>query len=430
MRFIILISLALFFRTSPVFGKGFLVYHHDASAAGGGLAFTAQANNPSAVFYNPAGINQLKGTNISAGGTIIIPRTTFTSATTGEKTEMDHHTYFLPNFFVTHKINDKFSAGFGVFCPFGLSTDWPDDWEGRFISTFAEIRTLFLNPVISWQVHPKLSLAAGFNYVFSDVELKNAINLSEKASELLDFPVELPGDPEGRSRLKACGHGQGFNLGLLSHITDDITLGISYRSPIDIDYEGDAEFGIPSNVTLPPELGEGSLDPILASTFQNDGVSTEIDLPHILAIGLATTAIKDWTFEFDLIWIGWSSFDKLNIKFKKGTPPDETIPANWRDSYLYCLGAKYQVNESLALRGGYVYDDSPIPGETLGPMLPDADSHFLTLGVGYRKGHFNADLGYTAVFSEDRSTYRHYKGFNGEYETFISLISLNLQYVF
>ncbi len=413
---VLVFILMVFFNISVVFAGGFLILDHDAAATGMAVAYTAQADRPSAVFYNPAGMNQLKGTSLSTGGIIIIPRTTYKNPVTGKETEMKHHTYFLPNFYVTHKLSDKLAVGFGFFCPFGLSTDWPEDWEGRFIATYTKLKTYFLNPAISWQVHPRLSLAVGFDYVFSNVEMKRAINLSEE--------IGIPGLPEGRSRVKGDGEGQGFNLGLLYHITDNIDLGISYRSRIDINYDGDAQFNIPAT-------GIGAIDPLLANAFQNGDVHIDnIDLPSILAVGLSTTMIKNWTFEFDFYWVNWSTFNKISADFKNPNTPDAIIPRDWHDTFSFILGAKYQLSKSMVLRGGYMFDNTPIPERTVDPILPDADRHMLNFGVGYQNNSLSIDFAYKALFYNDRITQTNIQGFNGKYESFSSVIAVNLQYVF
>ena len=412
---VLVFILMVFFNISVVFAGGFLILDHDAAATGMACAYTAQADRPSAVFYNPAGMNQLKGTSLSTGGIIIIPRTTYKNPVTGKETEMKHHTYFLPNFYVTHKLSDKLAVGFGFFCPFGLSTDWPEDWEGRFIATYTKLKTYFLNPAISWQIHPRLSLAVGFDYVFSNVEMKRAINLSEE--------IGIPGLPEGRSRVKGDGEGQGFNLGLLYHITDNIDFGISYRSRIDINYDGDAQFNIPAT-------GIGAIDPLLANTFQNGDVFIDnIDLPSILAVGLSTTMIKDWTFEFDFYWVNWSTFNKISADFKNPNTPDVIIPRDWHDALFYSLGAKYQLNKSIVLRGGYMFRNTPIPSKTFDPILPDADNHIVTIGAGYTRGGLSIDLSYMALIYKDRVIHTNIPGQNGKYENFCSLIAVTLQYV-
>lgn len=400
------IVLVIIFNISTAIAGGFLIYTHDAAATGMALAYTAQVDRPSAVFYNPAAMTRLEGTSVSTGGSIIVPRTTYNSFfEPGSETEMDHHTYFVPNFFITHKISDKFAAGFGFFCPFGLATDWPDNWEGRFISTFAELRTYFLNPAISWQVHPRLSLAVGFNYVFSDVEFKR-----------VEFELE---ESQVRSRLEGSGEGQGFNLGLLYHVTDEIDFGISYRSRIDIDYDGEARFEM-----------VGPIGPILALVFQDGDVSIDnIDLPSILVVGLATTMLKGWTFEFDFHWINWSTFNKISADFDNPNTPDTIIPRDWHDALFYSLGAKYQLNKSIVLRGGYMFRNTPIPDKAFDPILPDSDQHIVSVGAGYRRGGLSVDLSYMALIYDDRAIHTNIPGRNGEYESFCSLIGLNLQYV-
>jgi long-chain fatty acid transport protein len=404
----------VFCQNSSGYAAGFLIYSHDAASNGMGLAFAAQADNPSAIFYNPAGINLLEGTNFSSGGSIIMPDTTYKSPS-GNKTDMEKHVFFVPSVFLTHKINDKFSAGLGLFSPFGLSNDWPNDWEGRFISTFAEIKSIFLNPTISWQLHPKLSLAAGINYVDSEVKLKRSVDIEGEISKFIGFPVQLPGSPEGRTKIDGEGNGVGYNLGLLFHFTDTTTIGISYRSSVDIDYDGDVDFNIPQPYSF---------------LFPDGDVSSNIELPPILAIGICTTAINNWTFEFDLVWTGWSTFDKLTANFKEGFPPDETISRNWDDVISYHFGIKYHWNESLVLRWGYIFDESPVPEETMDPILPDADSHIVTFGVGYQRKNLSFDLSYMGLIFEDRRTDKNIDKFYGEYETFTNLIAFNFQYRF
>lgn len=225
------------------------------------------------------------------------------------------------------------------------------------------------------------------------------------------------GLPEGESDLDGDGSGQGFNLGLLFQITDDVTFGVSYRSPVDIDYNGQATFKV---------------SPAARLLLPDGDVSTDIDLPAILAFGLSTTYIKNWTFEFDLYWVDWATHDTLLINYHTNTAllQDQSITRNWKDVFFYALGTKYQLNESIVLRGGYMFRNTPVPQSTLDPRLPDADNHVVTVGAGYQKGGLNIDLAYMALFYEDRTTQTNIEGLNGTYESFSNLIGLNFQYVF
>jgi long-chain fatty acid transport protein len=404
---ITLLLVAFFlFIPSLSFGAGFLIYNHDASATGGGLAFTAQADNPSAVFYNPAAINRLEGTNISSGGTMIFPATSFKSKATGKETDMEHHIYLLPNFYITHKLNDKFSVGVGLFSPFGLSTDWPKNWEGRYLSTFASLRTLYLNPVISWQINPQLSTAVGVSLVKSDIEQK-------KAQSFWPLPV-----PDGRTKLEADGTSVGFNLALLYQCPPYFDLGISYRSKVSIHYKGDVENKAPK---------------YLSKVLPKGDVSVDIDLPPIVAAGIATSIVKNLTLEADLFWVGWSTYDELKADFEDPVPkPFEPFVApivrDYHDVITYAFGLKYQIHPSWVIRCGYVIDRTPVPEKTVDPILPDANRDEYSIGVGYEGKKYKLVLSYYGVFARDRNVDKNLNGFNGKYESSSHLIAMNFEY--
>ena len=140
---------------------------------------------------------------------------------------------------MTHKINDKISIGGGIFSPFGLVTDWPSRWEGDYVSTYAQMRTIFVNPVISIQVHPRLSLAAGINYVYADFKIRRGID-----------PYRMMGLPFGTTLGQITLDGSdncswGYNLGLLFHINDQWSLGVSYRSKVKLNMDGRANYRLP-----------------------------------------------------------------------------------------------------------------------------------------------------------------------------------------
>ena len=402
------VVLFFFIHTLTSHATGFLIYNQHAAADASTMAYTAQVDNASAVFYNPAAINQLKGTQVSSTAVILIPHNKFKSDATGDTSHMKDHVYLLPAFFLTHAINEKLSLGFGSFSHFGLFTDWHDNWEGKFISTFAKLRTFFVNPVISWQVHPKLSLAAGFNVVYSDLRFKKALNIKP-------LPIEL-----GRADLDADGIDYGFNLALLYQMTERIKLGVSYRSSIDIEYEGDADFK--ANPLLKPLLPEGD-------------VEIDIELPPLLATGISADITDRWTIEFDLIWQGWSTYDELYADFEKKVPlllksQFAPIPRDYKDVINYAFSTRYQVNESLTLRCGFLFDHSAVPEENMDPILPDGDKHIVGTGFGFKKERWDFHLSYYAVFFRDTNVRRNRDGFNGKYESYASLITMSFDFRF
>ena len=392
---------------SPSLAGGFLVFDHDPASSGMSNAYTAQADRPSAVLFNPAGINQIDGTAAAGYITTILPRSTFKNSTTGNETATERATFVLPNFFITHKITDKFSAGFGFFNLFGLAIGWPENWEGRYITTYAELKTLYMNPVVSWQLHPRLSIAAGYNYVFSQAKMQNAINTAD---------LGFPGFPDAKSTIKGDASGHGFNLGLLYHITDTINFGFSYRSKVELNYKGNVRVGnLPAG--LPP-------------TMLDSNGSFKMTLPSLLGTGLAVKPFEKWLFEFDFYWLNWSVYKRLAIDFENPLTPDQSFPKEWHDSYTFALGAKYQATKSLVLRAGYMYDTAAVPERTLDPIMPDANSHLLAIGAGYQYKGWNLDAGYRAILYETRSTNSNIRGFNGSYGSTYHIITIGLHYIF
>lgn len=405
-RFILFLVVSFLLIPSFAFGAGFLIYNHDASATGGGLAFTAQVDNPSAVFYNPAAINRLEGTNISSGATFIAPFTSFKNEATGKETDMEDHIYFLPNFYITHKFNDKFSGGVGLFSLFGLATDWPDDWEGRYLSTFAELRSIYINPVISWQINSQLSTAIGLSFISSEIK-------QEKAVSFWPLPI-----PDGRTKLDADGTSVGFNLALLYHFAPFFDLGVSYRSKVSIHYKGDVETKAPKYLSKVVPKGDASVD---------------IDLPPVVAVGIATSIIKNLTVEADLFWIGWSTYDELKADFEKPVPKPlqgfvAPIIRDYHDTITYGFGIKYQLNPSWVIRCGYVIDHTPVPEKAVDPILPDANRDEYSIGLGYEGKKFKLIISYYGVFARDRKVNRNLNDFNGEYESTTHAVGVNFEY--
>ena len=149
LRNLTMITFVLIFTVSMAFSSGFSVYEHGAKATAMGGAFIAQANDPSAVFYNPAGITALKGTQFGLGITVIMPKFAFTGpAPSTDNLDAEAMTFPIPHLYVTHNFNEQWSAGFGMYSLFCLGSEWEEGWVGRELSVIADIKTIFFNPVI------------------------------------------------------------------------------------------------------------------------------------------------------------------------------------------------------------------------------------------------------------------------------------------
>ncbi len=194
-------------------GAGFLIYEHGAAAMAMAGAFVSVANNPSAVFHNPAGLAFLPGTQVSLGTTLIIPRGSlelnkwpdprFTNV------EQERQVFYPSTLYFSHKIGEKVAVGFGFFSPYGLGTKWPKDYPLRYIAVKDDLKTFFFNPAIAFQLSPKLAVGVGVSYIYSTLsfDLVQLADLSfiNPLFKSYDVPVNL----------EATGHGYGFNAGVL-----------------------------------------------------------------------------------------------------------------------------------------------------------------------------------------------------------------------
>ncbi|MBA4418327.1 MAG: hypothetical protein C0392_10520 [Syntrophus sp. (in: bacteria)] len=402
MEIIVKTSLGIFFfcvlMVFPLslFGAAFLIYNQDARANGMGFAAISSINNPSAVFYNPAMLVYGKGFGASIGDTIIIPDTSYEDPQSGVKTHAKSKTHHLPNLFVKYT-HPNLSFGIGVFSPFGLSTEWPQGWPGRYENTFAEIRTTFVNPSMAFKINDYVSFGVGVSYVKSTVEFKNAINLSAL------------GLPDGLAKLKGEGDGFGYNAGATFRLPREYTLSFTYRSPVEIGYDGKARFYLPSP---------------LASSYT--GAYTRLTLPFIAAAGIAKT-IGPLVIEADILYTGWSSMSSYRVSSDNGQA-NRFVYKNWSNTPSFMIGANYLVNRSIELRCGYMYDKSPVTNSTIGPELPDSTRNILTFGGTYRKGGFAIDMGYQATFFEKTDSLTSISGPRGRYNNFAHLILFGVTY--
>lgn len=406
---IALLTLSVLGPTSVVFGSGFALFTQGASALGQGNATIAHASDPSAIFYNPALINSLPGTQAMVGTVIMSPSRSYTSAGTGGTTDADNRPFFPSTFYVAHAFNDSLSAGLGVFSPFGLGTKWGDTWEGRYLSTKSELQTFTINPVVSYKVLPMLTLAAGVDVLLLDATLEKKRSLA------------AAGLPDAGQKFKGDGNGVGYNVGVLIELPKDVSFGASYRSEIKVKVDGDATFTIPAGAP-----------PAVVALLQNSPGKTDLTLPQQVQAGICYKGIAPLTLEAGVRWEGWSSFDQLKIDLANGR--SDVTPRNWKDVFSFNVGARYQLNSAVALLAGYLHGDTPAPDATFEPSIPDGVTDVYSVGseVTYRK--FRFALSYAYQLMHDRTKVNSLGApagaANGVYSSDIHMVGLSAVYAF
>jgi long-chain fatty acid transport protein len=378
--------------------SGFGIFTQSASSLGQGAAVVASTESPSTIFFNPALMNRLEGTQLEIGTTLLFPSRTFSSDATGQTVKAEDGVYYPSTFYLSHRFNNRISAGLGVFSPFGLGTDWGNAWEGRYIATQSEMTTFDINPAVSLQITPSIALAAGLDFMFLDTNLTGKINVGT------DIEQKFKGD----------GTGLGFNLGLSFDVTEDVSLGLSYRSRVTVTVKG-----------------EGTFSQQIAGLLENSAGRTDMDLPHQVFAGVSYRGFSPLILETGLRWEGWSSFKEMKVRFDNGLTVTQT--RNWKDTFAFNVGARYRLNDLVTLRAGYLFGQNPVPDSTFDPTIPDSDVHLFCLGTGLNFGRFTVDLAYGYQLQKDRTKNNSIgspDAANGKYRAESHLLAASLRYLF
>jgi long-chain fatty acid transport protein len=317
-------------------------------------------------------------------------------------------------------LSPTWTFGLGVNAPFGLTTEWqdPTGFRGRFVSQRAALQAVDVNPTFAWQVTPSFGIGFGAIARFSSVELERhvpAFNpLTQTIADVATLELEGSLDNEGF----------GWNVGLLHKATSRFTWGLSYRSDIDVDYEGDAR--LTQNLTGTP------FDPLVRTQLPFDvdfPVETAIAFPDTASLGLAYVVTPAVLVELDLNWTGWSSFQELDIVFPEAQLPSQTIPQRYDDANHYRLGLRMGP-ETSQWRAGVVFDETPQPEQAVSPLLPDSDRWGFTLGYGHQGG-VDFDVALMYLIFDERTRDQSFPGeeasaFFGTYNQEAVLLGLTL----
>ncbi len=420
-----LAALALFLATPvPVGAAGFALFEQGARGMGLAGAFTAQANDPSAIFHNAAGVAYQKGRQLYLGGVVASPSTSFVGADpfpgAGRSEEMDTGIIPFPTLYYTQSLTDDLAIGVGVHVPYRLKTQWanPQTFSGRFITTRAEFKGFSLNPTLAWKLRDRLAIGGGVDVRFSSVALERSVPgfnpftlaVTDVATALVESDTAMD---------------LGFNLGVLAKPSQSLSLGASYRHKLRQSFDGSATFSL-----LPS--GSAQFDAVVAQRLPSGSIpaTTEIETPSILSLGAAWTW-NDWTLEGDVNFYGWSSFDELPLEIENRPDLSSISNEGYENSFQVRLGADRRLNDAWSVRGGYFFDQSPSPTESVSVLLPDSDRHGICLGGSFRRGNLNLDAGASFVLSNARSTEgRNRDGFDGTYDSSAVSLGVSVGYRF
>ncbi len=412
---------------------GIRIADQDARATARGNAFAATADNPSAIYYNPAGITQLyrreaKPSSLSLGSVgkkqvpLEVPewesgvrtRTGLYGITLENRVspasgapdfDIKRDVQIAPNFFATWKVpSAPVVFGLGVYAPYGFGIEYPEDSPLRTLAISGSIQYISINPVIAWQATDSLSIAAGATLNYAKADLKRGVLAPH---DMFQF------DGEGWS--------VGWTAGVLWKPHEKHSFGVSYRSQTDIDFEGDAHTSVNSQV-FPTPFGPFKSPEI----DTKEDASAGIKFPQHIIVGYSFRPTEKWNLEVNVDWTDWDNLNTVNLRKDSG---DVALPFNWESSLFYEFGASYRFDNGLVASLGYIFSENSVPNESFNPVVPDSNRHIFSAGVGGQWEKWAFDLAYQWAHGPSRSIAQGTVA-DGTYQFDSHAISLSVGYNF
>ncbi|MBK5286352.1 MAG: outer membrane protein transport protein, partial [Bacteroidia bacterium] len=341
---------------------GFQVNLQGQRQTGMGHTGTGFVTDAATIFFNPGGMGWLDtSVNISAGISFILPRTQYLESFPGTHNARMVHNVGTPfEFYYSAALRKNIRAGIGVYTPFGSRAQWSDDWKGQFIIREINLKTIFIQPTLSWKVNEHLGIGAGFVICTGSFSLRKGIPVQNSASEY------------GEANLQGDASGIGANIGAFFSFNEKWSGGISYRTLVKAKVDrGEAKFTVPG---------------YLQQYFPSTNFSAALNLPQVLSVGIGYKLNSKLSLAADVNFIGWSSYDTLQINFEQNTEKLTNISSarKYKDVLIYRIGAEYLLCKNVFVRTGVYYDSTPVQNGYLTPETPDAEKSVITTGLSYR----------------------------------------------
>jgi long-chain fatty acid transport protein len=359
------VLLSSIFVVSSAHAAGFALIEQSASGMGNAFAGgAAAAEDASTVYFNPAGMTYIQGTQVVGAIHLIKPRAEFTnngSTPLGGGNGGDAGDIaYVPNFYFVTDMSPNVKFGIGINSPFGLKTQYDPTWIGRFQAIKSSVETFNINPSVAYKVNDQLSVGMGISAMWIQAELSSKTATGEAVIKGDDIDL-------------------GYNFGAVFQATEDTRFGVAYRSKLNERLEGTATGVAP--VSLP--------------------VVAKITLPDNFSASVFSKINDQFDLMADATWTHWSRFRELNISTPGGTAISLN-PENWHNTMRYSIGANYHVNDDLKIRAGLAYDEEAIDDQFRTARIPGNDRKWLSVGASYQlTPSGKVDVGYAHLFISD-----------------------------
>ena len=407
----------------------------EGNASGLGNAYAgsaAVAEDASTVYYNPAGMSRLPGRNVAFSVDAVRPSAEFSNrgSTAAALSPLGGNGgdagewAAVPAGYFTMQITDALTFGLGVGAPFGLKTEYSPSWVGRFHAVKSEIKTININPSLSFKVNDKLAIGGGISYQNIDADLTSMVNYSAVIAQASSNALLIPG-VSGRAKIEGDDNAWGWNIGLLYQLTPTMRIGLAYRSTMDYTLKGSARFAA-------PDSGNAGGNAIIAgfNSTRAGRVRADVELPDSATLSVVEKISDRWTMMGDISWTGWSTLQSLKVNNVNGTTVSNE-ELRWRDTWRVAFGGIYAYTDAIALKFGLAWDQSPVRDSTRLPRVPDENRVWLSFGAQWKPTPASAvDVGYAHLFVKDAKVHNDGgsaagKGLlAGEYDNSVDIIGI------
>ncbi len=356
----------------------FAVREQSAYFQGMGFAGDAAGGDISSMFWNPAATAALPGFNNSENFTGIFASSKETATNgllangyTANSADVGTDN-FVPSSYSTYQVNDRIWLGLSTDAPFGFVTK-PDNayWSGSALALTSKLYSLEATPSIAYKITPQITIGAGVRVDYIEVRL-NRTGFDDLGVPVVPYRA-----------VKADNWGVGGVAGVIWEPQPGTSLGVGYRSALNVDVSGGYLQG-PSSVP-PNPIG-----------YYTNGTAN-LNLPDEVSFSARQTVNPQWTVLGTVEWTNWSRIGNVPIN---GTL--ETLNLNYQDGWFFSVGAEYAYSPSLTFRGGVGYEISPITDQTRDILLPDSDRVHLSFGASYKLTEkATVNIAYSHIFFQD-----------------------------
>ncbi len=385
------------------FAQGFLNWPQGPRATAMGGTGAGLVADPAAAFHAPAGVAWLDGTQIEAGGRFSTRGGSFHGFTDGEF-DREPEPSLVPVVFATHAIATNVSAGLAISSPWGIDVEWerPDSFVGRFLTSGTRLTSLDAALSLAWRAGERWSVSFGPDIAYLRLDRDRLAHDPELSAIGGGGPIPL-----AQVGYDLDGTAIGWIAGVFGRPRPGLSLGASFRSPIEVDLQGLVDYTVVAPQSLRDVVrGDRTVGEILDEIYVDQSARLEIPLPYVVSVGAAWDPIPSVTLATDVQRLGWGDLDEFAFTPLVSAPVDP-VPMDWRDVWAWRLGVELRRPEGLAIRAGYAREDSPARAGGVNPLFPDAEREALSGGAGLEWRGTVFEIAYRLTVLDDREGVAH-----------------------